>query len=91
MKRNPARKVMVQLEHAEGIASVLLPVNNQGRLPTLLIDPVDMAGRPVPGRWITRDERPLEAIYERVEQQAGPLPTTDSDESHELHTRDAVA
>jgi hypothetical protein len=64
----PSRKIAISLHHEKtgASATVLLPMNEHGRLPTLLIDPIDSSGRAVPGRWFAEDDYALNATYRRV-------------------------
>lgn len=50
-------------------ATVLLSTNQYGQLPALLIDPIDIAGQIVSGKWLVtqRNEVVVEADYEFIQ------------------------
>jgi hypothetical protein len=60
------RVVTLRGPGSEGTATVVVPQNQHGQLPSVLIDPVDSGGRVVPGVWLgdSKDRASDGTVYE---------------------------
>lgn len=68
--------------------TVLLSLNRYGQLPAVLIDPIDIHGRVVPGTWVVqgRNEIRVEADYKFLPPKSvdPPLPDTVAEGANDI-------